>query len=512
MLAVRPTGLLGRRRYADGLLHHHDPRLRRRRCDRLPRPQPAVRHRRRHEPRLHHLPGRGAPTPRGSCRCRRKAPTAASSPTSGASTCRSRCRGSVPRSSAACSRSPSRRSTAASARRLRRRRPAGHRGHVQPDRDQLCAVPQRRRRSLARSLAAPELVQSVLEPATSGATPAGALSSRSPSTSSSRGSPTRPTVARCARCARTTWLRTRSARTCARCAWPRSSSAARSPGSRAASWSASSTSGTRRRGATRRRSCSSPRSSSAGGATIAAPCSGAILVPVGFEEATRYIPAIPSNPGLVPALEWVAIGLLIVAFLWFRPQGVLPERRRIILGNASERRAGRRARRRAPPTPIPMLEVTPLTVHDRRDAVEGDVILAARARAEVLRRRAGGRRRDDELRARRLTGIIGPNGAGKSTALAMLAGTLPADRGRIAAARRGHHRSARLPPRTPRSRPDLPAGERVQAPDRDGEPDVRGPRPARRQLPRRAARPPLLGRAGARDASTAPRRCSSASA
>ena len=29
----------------------------------------------------------------------------------------------------------------------------------------------------------------------------------------------------------------------------------------------------------------------------------------------------------------------------------------------------------------------------------------------------------------RLTGIIGPNGAGKSTVLAMLAGTLPADRG-----------------------------------------------------------------------------------
>jgi ABC-type branched-subunit amino acid transport system ATPase component len=58
---------------------------------------------------------------------------------------------------------------------------------------------------------------------------------------------------------------------------------------------------------------------------------GAILVPVGFEEVTRFIPS--SNnlpPNLIPSLEWVAIGLLIVIFLWFRPQGVLPERKRVI--------------------------------------------------------------------------------------------------------------------------------------------------------------------------------------
>jgi ABC-type branched-subunit amino acid transport system ATPase component/ABC-type branched-subunit amino acid transport system permease subunit len=57
---------------------------------------------------------------------------------------------------------------------------------------------------------------------------------------------------------------------------------------------------------------------------------GAILVPVGFEEITRYIPT--SNnlpPNLIPSLQWVAIGLLIVVFLWFRPQGVLPERKRV---------------------------------------------------------------------------------------------------------------------------------------------------------------------------------------
>jgi branched-chain amino acid transport system permease protein len=58
---------------------------------------------------------------------------------------------------------------------------------------------------------------------------------------------------------------------------------------------------------------------------------GAILVPVGFEEVTRYIPT--SNnlpPNLIPSLQWVAIGLLIVIFLWVRPQGILPERKRLI--------------------------------------------------------------------------------------------------------------------------------------------------------------------------------------
>ena len=62
---------------------------------------------------------------------------------------------------------------------------------------------------------------------------------------------------------------------------------------------------------------------------------GAILVPVGFEEVTRFIPTSNSlPPNLIPSLEWVAIGLLIVIFLWVRPQGILPERKRVIRGGA----------------------------------------------------------------------------------------------------------------------------------------------------------------------------------
>ncbi len=59
---------------------------------------------------------------------------------------------------------------------------------------------------------------------------------------------------------------------------------------------------------------------------------GVILVPIGFAEATRYIPAI-GKAGLVDALQWIAIGLLFLLFLWFRPQGIFPERKRRYLAD-----------------------------------------------------------------------------------------------------------------------------------------------------------------------------------
>jgi branched-chain amino acid transport system permease protein len=64
---------------------------------------------------------------------------------------------------------------------------------------------------------------------------------------------------------------------------------------------------------------------------------GALLVPVGFEEVTRLLNSNPNianlgPPNLTSALQWVAIGLLILGFLWFRPQGVRPEPRRVFEG------------------------------------------------------------------------------------------------------------------------------------------------------------------------------------
>jgi branched-chain amino acid transport system permease protein len=54
---------------------------------------------------------------------------------------------------------------------------------------------------------------------------------------------------------------------------------------------------------------------------------GALLVPVAFNEATRFIPAF-GRPGLVDAMQWIVIGLLALVFLWFWPRGIIPERRR----------------------------------------------------------------------------------------------------------------------------------------------------------------------------------------
>jgi len=54
---------------------------------------------------------------------------------------------------------------------------------------------------------------------------------------------------------------------------------------------------------------------------------GAFLVQGVFLEGTVLFPNI-SNPNLVGAVQWISLGLLILIFLWFRPQGVIPERKR----------------------------------------------------------------------------------------------------------------------------------------------------------------------------------------
>ena len=54
---------------------------------------------------------------------------------------------------------------------------------------------------------------------------------------------------------------------------------------------------------------------------------GALLVPIGFLESTRFLPNI-GYPGFVDALQWIAVGVLALVFLWFWPRGVIPERKR----------------------------------------------------------------------------------------------------------------------------------------------------------------------------------------
>jgi branched-chain amino acid transport system ATP-binding protein len=205
---------------------------------------------------------------------------------------------------------------------------------------------------------------------------------------------------------------------------------------------------------------------------------GAILVPVGFEEVTRFIPT--SNnlpPNLIPSLEWVAIGLLIVIFLWVRPQGILPERKRVIRAGpvvaedgavaapsvAASPGADGESGTSHPPVPAadapsaaaspdaggqgalsapssagvagdggsPDARSSPGSEAAARLAPAGGVVLEV---VGVSREFGGVRAVDDvsfSVRAGTLTGLIGPNGAGKSTLLAMVAGTLPVSSGTV---------------------------------------------------------------------------------
>ena len=190
---------------------------------------------------------------------------------------------------------------------------------------------------------------------------------------------------------------------------------------------------------------------------------GAILVPVGFEEVTRFIPT--SNnlpPNLIPSLEWVAIGLLIVVFLWVRPQGILPERKRVIRaghgttaeGGAADPRHWRstaevavdqtrpahdtgwqRSADGPTPTPSPQSPLESARSGGREAAQTGNEQRPPALEAVRLTRDYGGVRAVNDVsfavREGTVTGLIGPNGAGKSTLLAMLAGTLQVSSGQV---------------------------------------------------------------------------------
>lgn len=63
---------------------------------------------------------------------------------------------------------------------------------------------------------------------------------------------------------------------------------------------------------------------------------GTFLVQIAFQELTSlFLPQI-GYPGLTDALDWVVIGVLWLAVLFFRPRGILPEKRLRVLSKASQ--------------------------------------------------------------------------------------------------------------------------------------------------------------------------------
>ncbi len=151
-----------------------------------------------------------------------------------------------------------------------------------------------------------------------------------------------------------------------------------------------------------------------------------------FLELPTYLPQFGSA-NTEESLQSAAIGVLILAFLWLRPQGIFPERRRKLsrdipavasdgpaersAGLVTDGESGEGARARALVTGL--------------SPAAGPAQLAVRD----LRRDFGGVAAVDglsfELAPGQVTGLIGPNGAGKSTTLKLIAGALRPGAGQV---------------------------------------------------------------------------------
>ena len=176
---------------------------------------------------------------------------------------------------------------------------------------------------------------------------------------------------------------------------------------------------------------------------------GALLVPVAFAEGSRFLPTISGAPDLGPSLEWIAVGLVTVLFLWFRPAGLIPERRRQYrwapvelpaqteTGSTPEgprQRAGARVPPRARATDPPGATSSGDARQPGGSGIDQQGSEPALEVDEVTVRFGGVLALDGVslvVPQNSITAIVGPNGAGKSTLVGVIAGSQSATSGRV---------------------------------------------------------------------------------
>jgi ABC-type branched-subunit amino acid transport system ATPase component/ABC-type branched-subunit amino acid transport system permease subunit len=162
---------------------------------------------------------------------------------------------------------------------------------------------------------------------------------------------------------------------------------------------------------------------------------GAFLVLGVFLELPTYLPQF-ADANTEESVQSAFIGVLILVFLWWRPQGIFPERRRKLsraLAPADRSAAVVQAASAA------MEAIAPKTVAAAGAAKTAPTPTAgpslARLSVRHLRVSFGGVQAVDglsfDLVPGRATGLIGPNGAGKSTALKLIVGAVRPQSGQV---------------------------------------------------------------------------------
>ena len=185
---------------------------------------------------------------------------------------------------------------------------------------------------------------------------------------------------------------------------------------------------------------------------------GTAVVPVLILQGVQFLPQVKSAPQLADDLGWIILGLLTIAFVFSRPQGLIPERRPRYNqpGDLDLALVPEPAPAVSPAGPAPVarlwsIRAAPTAHIDHTQQAPGDQAPVLAVAAAV--KRYGGVHAVDgasfTAAAGRITGLIGPNGAGKSTVLGLVSGFARLDAGRIVfdgrdVSRLPAHRRARL--------------------------------------------------------------------